>query len=70
MVDSNGNFETSDLQAQKQQMLAGKKVKHGDKEVESHSVDEAIKLANWIKSETGQGRSVSVAFPILDASYF
>jgi|LakMenEpi03Aug12_release.lakeMendotaPanAssembly.Ray.scaffolds.fasta_scaffold20158_10 hypothetical protein len=70
MPDNSGTFNQADLAQLKTQVLSGKRVKHGDKEVENYSVDEAMKLASWIGQEANQSNAVSVYNPAMDTSYF
>ena len=70
MPDLDGNFTNADISQLKTQMLSGKRVKHGDKEVENYGVDEAIKLANWMSQEANQSNGVAVFNPAIDTGYF
>lgn len=71
MVDENSKFTMSDVSDFKKQIMSGRRVKHGDKEVENPSIEESLKLVNWMEQEASQGSSqpVSVATPFVNTEY-
>lgn len=71
MVDSNGSYTAADQQKFKEGIIAGKKVKHGDKEIENYSVEEAKKIDSWMQRDINQNHNpINVSSPELNTGYF